>query len=155
VQRRRCLVAIGSSEAAEWPYDISRFKDDPPPPVWNDALANRLDKPYKVVERSVDAIKAVLSNHQTMAFGFSVYESFESAQVEASGIVPMPGLSERMLGGHEVLAVGYLAGHPDHVLCRNSWGSTWGMLGYFLMPWEYLMNANLSDDFRTIVRATN
>jgi C1A family cysteine protease len=118
-------------------------------------VGQRLDKPYKVVERSVDAIKAVLSNHQTMAFGFSVYESFESAQVEASGIVPMPGLSERMLGGHEVLAVGYLADHPDHVLCRNSWGSTWGMLGYFLMPWEYLMNANLSDDFRTIVRATN
>jgi len=140
-------------EAAEWPYDITRYADDPPPPVWSDAIQNILTKPYKTVERSVDVIKSVLSNKQTMAFGFSVFESFESAAVATSGIVPMPGPAEKMLGGHEVLAIGYLEAHPDHALCRNSWGSSWGLDGYFLMPWDYLMNAGLSDDFRTIVRA--
>ena len=139
-------------EAAEWPYDITRYADDPPPPVWSDAIQNILTKPYKTVERSVDVIKSVLSNKQTMAFGFSVFESFESAAVATSGIVPMPGPAEKMLGGHEVLAIGYLQAHPDHALCRNSWGSSWGLDGYFLMPWDYLMNAGLSDDFRTIVR---
>lgn len=139
-------------EAAEWPYDITRYADDPPPPVWSDAIQNILTKPYKTVERSVDVIKSVLSNKQTMAFGFSVFESFESAAVATSGIVPMPGPAEKMLGGHEVLAIGYLEAHPDHALCRNSWGSSWGLDGYFLMPWDYLMNAGLSDDFRTIVR---
>ena len=76
-------------EAAEWPYDITRYANDPPPPVWSDALQNVLRKPYKAVDRSVEAMKAVLSNKQTMAFGFSVYESFESAEVASTGVVPM------------------------------------------------------------------
>ena len=94
----------------------------------------------------------MLSNRQTIAFGFSVYESFESQQVAETGVVPMPGPDERQLGGHEVLAVGYLEDHPDHVLVRNSWGPDWGMGGYFLMPWAYLLSTDLSSDFRTIVR---
>lgn len=132
-----------------WPYDINTFAGPPP----EGKTRHKLTKPYAVVPRDVDQIKAVLSNHQTMAFGFTVYDSFESMKVAVSGVVPMPGTGERIVGGHEVLAVGYLADHPDHVLCRNSWGTSWGMSGYFLMPWKYLMDSDLSDDFRTIVRA--
>jgi hypothetical protein len=29
---------------------------------------------------------------------------------------------------------------------RNSWGVNWGQNGYFSMPYEYLLNSNLSDD---------
>ena len=109
--------------------------------------------PTRPSTRSVEAMKAVLSNKQTMAFGFSVYESFDPQRSHRRASFPMPDPSERMLGGHEVLAVGYLEDHPDHALCRNSWGIV-GLAGYFLMPWDYLMNPGLSDDFWTIVRAT-
>ena len=73
----------------------------------------------------------------------------------------MPGRNESTLGGHEVLANGYLANYPDHVLCRNSWGTdvyqalqgadTYGG-GYFLFPWQYLTDPSLAGDLRTIVR---
>lgn len=137
-----------------WPYRISKFELDPPQSVWSDAATRKLTKPYAAVTRSATQFRSVLSNQQTIAFGFSVYESFESDEVAATGVVPMPDSSEQQLGGHEVLMVGYTNEHPGYFLCRNSWGSGWGDGGYFWMPSAYLMDPDLSSDFRTIVRAT-
>ena len=33
---------------------------------------------------------------------------------------------------------------------RNSWGTDWGQNGYFTMPYAYLADRNLSDDFWTV-----
>src|SRR5438874_2362585 len=33
---------------------------------------------------------------------------------------------------------------------RNSWGKSWGKGGYAFMPYAYLLDSNLSDDFWTI-----
>jgi len=63
----------------------------------------------------------------------------------------MPKAGERMVGGHAVLAVGYDDAAKRFIL-RNSWGTKWGMQGYFTMPYDYLANRNLSDDFWTIRR---
>ena len=82
-------------------------------------------------------------------FGFTVYESFESDTVTQTGKVPMPKLNERNLGGHAVLAVGY-NDTTKRFIVRNSWGPDWALNGYFTMPYAYLTNSNLSDDFWTI-----
>lgn len=132
----------------EWPYDTSRYEDQP-----QGSVRVKLEQSYVSVPQVPATIKAVLSNRQTVAFGFTVYESFESGAVAESGIVPMPGNNESTLGGHEVLAVGYLAAHPDYVLCRNSWGADWGLGGYFLFPWDYLCDSDLCSDLRTIARS--
>ncbi len=135
---------------ARWPYDINTYNG--PPPTGKRHL---LGKPYAHPAQSVDVLKAILSNDQTIAFGFTVYDSFESSGTARTGIVPMPLSSESELGGHEMLVVGYLAAHPDHALVRNSWGSSWGISGYCLFPWAYLCDPNLASDLRTIVRATS
>jgi C1A family cysteine protease len=149
----KALQRYGWVPESEWPYHITKYATDPPPSVWADAKLRLLTKPYKAVTRSETAFKQVLSNRQTIAFGFTVYDSFESSEVAATGVVPMPGPGEQVLGGHEVLLIGYLASDPTHALCRNSWSTGWGLGGYFLMPWAYLLNTGLSSDFRTIVRA--
>ena len=82
-------------------------------------------------------------------FGFTVYESLESVTVAKTGIVPIPGASERSVGGHAVLAVGY-DDRKEHVIVRNSWGAGWGDKGYCYLPYRYITTANLSDDFWTI-----
>ena len=61
----------------------------------------------------------------------------------------MPKPKERQLGGHAVLAVGY-DDPTSRFIVRNSWGDKWGNAGYFTMPYDYLTDANLSDDFWTI-----
>ncbi len=133
-----------------WPYDITTFEDAPP----TGYKRHKLTKPYAVVAADRAQLKAVLTNQQTVAFGFTVYESFESSGVANTGVVPIPLASESKLGGHEMLICGYLANDPDHALVRNSWGSDWGQGGYCRFPWAYLEDTNLAHEFRTIVRAT-
>jgi C1A family cysteine protease len=84
-----------------------------------------------------------------MVFGFTVYESFEIAEVARTGIVNMPGAGEHAVGGHAVMAVGY-DDHGSRFIVRNSWSEQWGIQGYFTMPYDYLLNENLSDDFWTV-----
>jgi C1A family cysteine protease len=61
----------------------------------------------------------------------------------------MPGKGEQLLGGHAVLAVGY-DDTTQHFIVRNSWGADWGDQGYFTIPYAYLADRNLSDDFWTV-----
>lgn len=142
---------IGVPLENDWPYDIAKFSEEPPASLAEEARQHRISN-YRSVPRNLDSMKAVLSNRQTIALGFTVYESFESQEVAQTGIVPMPTRDERTMGGHEVLLVGYLKNEPNYGLVRNSWGAGWGMEGYFLMPWAYIMDANLASDFRTIRR---
>lgn len=144
----------GVCKEADWPYtdNQSVALGDPPAGATGDELHYKLTKPYATPQRSIQAFKAVLSNRQTISFGFTVYESFESSSVASSGIVPMPQQGERVLGGHEVLCVGYLKKEPHYALIRNSWGTGWGLKGYFLMPWSYLLDSRLAGDWTTIQR---
>lgn len=148
---------FGVLPEADWPYPASpqdpEFAQDPrtcdkwAPDHWV------LDDQYKSVNRSETDFKRVLSNKQTIAYGFAVFSSFVSEDVAHDGIVPAPDPSQIIPNeGHEVLAVGYLEAYPQHCLCRNSWGTGWGMGGYFLMPWSVLLDPGFSSDFRTIYR---
>ena len=139
----------GIPDETLWPYDIGVFERKPPA---CEPRAYTLTKPVRAVPWNERQIKAVLSNGQTIAIGFTVYESFEDPAWAPTGLMPMPEPGEGVLGGHEVLVVGYLQAHPGYVLVRNSWGAEWALDGYFLMPLEFLLDPNYASDFRTIVR---
>lgn len=151
----KAAATVGVCSEADWPYDISTFQGPVPAAATADERHYVLSKPYRAVTPTIEACKAVLSNRQTVAFGFTVYESFESSEVASTGIVPMPNPArEQVLGGHEVLCVGYLKSEPEYALVRNSWGTGWGIAGYCLMPWKLLLGKQLgSGDWMTIVRA--
>jgi C1A family cysteine protease len=134
-----------------WPYDISKFEQKPPNVQ---PRAYKLTKPVHAVPQTEEAFKRVLSANQTIAYGFTVYRSFEE-QWATTGVMPEPNPSEEVLGGHENLLCGYLEAYPDHFLSLNSWGTEWGIFGgYFLFPKATLLDPNMATDFRTIVRAS-
>ena len=152
---------LGVCPEAEWTYDDTEA--DPQTGVWP-AGAKPAQKPpagcytdakkfqalnYHRVDRSLGQMKGCLAEGFPFVLGFTVYDGFESAAVAKTGVLNLPASSEKVVGGHAVLAVGY-DDAAQRFIIRNSWGGTWGMKGYFTMPYAYLLDANLSDDFWTI-----
>jgi C1A family cysteine protease len=131
-----------------WPYDIKKFKTKPVLKCYAEALKHQALQ-YQSVMQTLTDMKTCLAEGYPFVFGFSVYESFESAEVAKTGIVPMPGRNEQQMGGHAVMAVGYDDANRMFIV-RNSWGATWGQDGYFKISYDYLTNPSLANDFWTI-----
>lgn len=138
---------IGAADEAIWPYEISRFTDRPSEAAYADAAARKFNSYFRVT--SLPSMLACLNAGFPFVFGFSVYESFLTDTVAKTGVVNMPAFGEKMVGGHAVLAVGYNQA-TQRFLVRNSWGQNWGSAGYCTMPYTYLSDRNLSDDFWTL-----
>jgi C1A family cysteine protease len=138
----------GDCPEKEWPYDINKFADKPTKKCYVDALKYKAVQ-YMRVSQNVANMQGCLAEGFPFVFGFTVYESFESAAVAKNGMMPMPKSGEQVLGGHAVLAVGYDSNKRLFIV-RNSWGDGWGDKGYFYMPYAYLMDSNLADDLWTI-----
>lgn len=138
-------AALGICPETEWPYDINQFATKPTDQCYADALHDRVLQ-YYAVHQSAIGVKTCLALGYPMVFGFSVYESFESDIVAQTGVVPMPGPNEGMVGGHAVMAVGYDDFHKRFTV-RNSWGAGWGAHGYFTIPYGYVLDPNLASDF--------
>lgn len=145
----KSLVKQGVCSEKKWPYVISKFTVKPSATCFKDALDHQVTSYARL--QTVNEMRACLADGYPFVFGFSVYESFESNAVANTGVAPVPKPKEKMLGGHAVLAVGYDDAKKTF-LVRNSWGTGWGMKGYFTLPYDYLADRNLSDDFWTIRR---
>lgn len=150
----KCLNKQGISPETLWTYDDNssigaKFTQKPPPLAYKEALKNQVLSYWRIPVNLI-SIKGCLAEGYPFAFGFTVYESFFSAQVSKKGIMPMSDISkENVMGGHAVLAVGY-DDKKQMVLVRNSWNKTWGLAGYFWMPYAYISNPAYCQDFWTV-----
>lgn len=144
----KVVASLGAPAESDWPYHPAQFAVKPPQQAYDDALKYKAVQ-YSRVPQTVNALKAALAAGHPVAFGFTVYESFESSEVAATGIVPMPDIHyEQRLGGHAVLIVGYKQINGQlYFEVRNSWGSHWGDHGYFWMPAAYLVDPAMASDF--------
>ncbi len=143
----KSLVKQGVCTEKKWPYQIAKFTAKPSAVCYKEAANRQVTSYHRIL--TLQQMKQCLAEGYPFVFGFTVYESFESAAVAKTGKLNLPKPSEKNLGGHAVCAVGY-DDTAKRFLVRNSWGADWGLKGYFTMPYTYASNNNLADDFWTI-----
>lgn len=141
----KMLDAYGSLPESEFPYLDPSLQDDPTARLsfltrqpTSDQVAqakkNRIVTGMKIATK-LSAIRSSLAAGVPVVLAMVVFDSI--AKTGSDGLLPMPTVHDKKVGGHAVLAVGYdTANHV--VIVRNSWGPKWGDGGYFYMPYDYI-----------------
>jgi C1A family cysteine protease len=140
---------LGAPSEKLWPYVIAKFAKKPSVRAYRSATAHQALRYERIDNAKIDNLRAVLASGFPFAFGFTVYDFFESDVMAKTGILAIPSANEGTVGGHAVVGIGY-----DHakqmVLVRNSWNTDWGKNGNFWIPYSYITNSDLADDFWVI-----
>lgn len=142
----------GAAKESRWPYVIAKFRDKPTATCYEEADKNQALEYRRILTPHDDPacdMLSCLNEGFPFVTGIAVYESFETDETARTGVIPMPAMSERLLGGHAVLVVGYDLG-KKWFIARNSWGTAWGDNGYCYLPLEYLTRKGLADDMWVI-----
>jgi len=156
----KAAVTFGVPPERFWPYDCSRYDEEPTPFLYSYAQEYqaldyaRLDDTNKKPEVVLETIKKTIAGGLGVVFGFTVYSSLSNAPD-----IPFPTRQDTAQGGHAIMVVGYDDTHrlPDGTLCpsliiRNSWGPDWGIGGYGFLPDEYVLKGLVCDVW-TILKA--
>lgn len=140
----KAVETYGACLEQLWPFDTTQIETKPPYDCYK---AGKLDllKQFHEVPQNAQAMMLTLVNKYPFMVGIAVYDSMMTDDVASSGLVPMPTASDTLEGGHAVVVCGYKLG--EYWELQNSWGTGWGISGRFRLPWDYLLNPDLSYDF--------
>lgn len=148
----KSTVSSGVARERVWPYDTSKFADNPPQEVWDDAEKHQTLEYLRLDDTDKNNFIKCLNDGYPFAFGLIVYPSFMGSSLRNKGVIPVPDINtEKAVGGHCMLAVGYKVDDDgkEYMIVQNSWGQYWGDGGYCYIPMEYFAS-NSSYDFWTI-----
>lgn len=145
---RNAVKAIKSKGVANeewWPYVEEKFDDEPRVDVRN--VRDWSGLAYERVPVGTITVKRALADGNPVVVGLTLFESFESEDVERTGVVPVPDIeNENMVGGHAMYCVGY-GQKKGHFTIVNSWGSEWGDRGYCYIPEKYVGSTMFGGDY--------
>lgn len=145
----KTMVKEGVCPETMWKYNTWKFKTKPSDDCYRVALDNQVLEYLRISPHTLYEVKHCLYDGYPVSFGFTIYESFMSDTVARTGVASMPKPGEQSMGGHAVLAVGY-DDSKQALIVRNSWGDSWGIDGYFYLPYGYVEQPGLSADYWTI-----
>lgn len=156
------LALTGVAPEKYWPYDISKYDENPPSFVYAvadnyEAIRYFCHDPLGAnVAKStlLQSLKNYIAHQIPFMFGIYGFPSFKKG--DKPGHIPMPCTGEKATWTHAIVAVGY---DDDKVirnincgresrgafLIRNSYGRYWGESGYGWLPYEFILNGYAKD----------
>lgn len=143
----KSVATTGYCSEDLWPYSVDKFVMKPSPVAYEAAKKHKAVTYYRLDNADIRQLKSCLAAGFPFVLGVSVYKSFY--QGDENGHVPMPSSFDELLGGHAILCVGY-DDDTKYFTIKNSWGTSTGDKGFYYLPYDYVTNTNLSDDFWSI-----
>lgn len=136
----RVMNKFGLCLESEDPYRPKNFEIPPNPEQLAEGLLHKAGAYHRLV--TVDDMKHCIASDYPFLVGFTVYDSFERPGWTT---MPIPKKHENILGGHEVLFIGYDDAKSAFKV-RNSWGSHWAEGGNFWFPYEAAADPDIFQD---------
>ncbi len=155
------MALFGSPPERFWPYVVADFDKEPNAFCYAYAQSfqalqyYRLDPPGATPAAILNTIKNFLNAGYVSMIGFTVYNSY--TQGTQTGKIPFPVATDKTVGGHAIMLVGYddnmkiknaAPGAQETtgvLIFRNSWGTAWGQAGYGYLPYEYVLKQQAGD----------
>lgn len=130
----KVLLNYGVCPESFWPYR-PRQKDLPKKDADKSARKYRI-KAYARLKSLIEMKRSLLVNGPFLA-GVEVFESWFTKKAQKTGIIPMPGQNDEVMGGHAICITGY-DDEKAFFKFKNSWGKAWADKGYGYLPYEYI-----------------
>lgn len=126
-------------------YNVSKWNEKPSDAAFKEALENKVGAYYRIplvgdnwaAYPTAKAVKHALAKGFPVLVGMQVGEKIRSLKPSEEYPYVHP-TNNPLIGGHEMLIVGYTA--DDKFIVRNSWGKEWCDGGHFNCPQGVLVN---------------
>lgn len=143
----KVLAKQGTCYEPTWPYILNKFSVQPPPIADTEAAKHQALYYFRCV--GLNSIKDSIGvSGYPVVGGFSVPSSIYSAETSRTGIIRYPSGTDKIIGGHAVIFVGF-NDSTQLLKFQNSWGTGWGANGYGYLDYKFIQNG-LADDFWTV-----
>jgi C1A family cysteine protease len=117
-----------------WPYDVTRYDQQPTPACYEDAVRRTITE-YETIITQEEMLEVVNAG-RPVVIGINLYDDF-SYLTQEDAVVPMPSDQSQFTGMHAMAIVGYDLDRRLW-LAQNSYGTSWGDMGYCWIPFEYM-----------------
>lgn len=147
----KILKKIGSPPEMAHPYNEKFIYKKP------NNLSFKLAKYCKLLgfkELQRNEIKKNLLLNYPVICGIKVYDNFNNEKTIKTGKVLLPENNDEIIGGHSIIIVGYDDNKQKYTFI-NSWGKSWGNDGFGYIPYDYINNVDLADEFFILTQITN
>lgn len=127
---------FGFCSEKTWPYDPSKLFVLPSLKAMREATRHRFHSYYRIKSQGDDRLSEIISalrSKHPVVFGTNIDAAFQSA----GGPFVVGSPTGKVLGGHAMIVVGYLAAENLFII-KNSWGPGWRDKGFCYFKPEYL-----------------